>query len=507
MSNKIISPNQLKNISFKAKKNNKKIVSVHGVFDVVHIGHIHHFIEAKKYGDLLVLSITGDKFVNKGFNKPYFDEERRSLFLASLEVVNYVVINQNKSAYEIIKKLKPNVYCKGPDYKKKSGDLAGNLEKERNTVNKYGGKLIITKGERFSSTKLLNNKFEDFNPGQTKINELLINDHEKTKIKEEFSKVLTKVKKEKVLVIGEVILDEYRYSTPIGTPSKENILSVKYENKKTFIGGTVPVVKTISELNKNVTFVSLFKKKNIQHLIKKNLGKSAKCHLFYERNFKEIYKTRFIDINNKQKFFEFYDFNNIEYNNSSLFKYLNKNLSKFDKVILCDFGHGIFNEKITRLIQKKSKYLCANIQTNSGNRGFNLFTKYSKLDFLCIDEPEARLGLKDRFSPINELIKSNLLKNYKNIIITRGIMGLIIKLDKSNKKILKFPALNTKVVDTLGAGDAVYSYCSSLIRNTNNHKLISIVGAIAGAIKTNILGHSTNIQLDEVNRSLETILK
>lgn len=86
-------------------------------------------------------------------------------------------------------------------------------------------------------------------------------------------------------------------------------------------------------------------------------------------------------------------------------------------------------------------------------------------------------------------------------------MGLIIKLDKSNKKILKFPALNTKVVDTLGAGDAVYSYCSSLIRNTNNHKLISIVGAIAGAIKTNILGHSTNIQLDEVNRSLETILK
>ena len=358
MSNKIISPNQLKNISFKAKKNNKKIVLVHGVFDVVHVGHIHHFIEAKKYGDLLVLSITGDKFVNKGFNKPYFDEERRSLFLASLEVVNYVVINQNKSAYEIIKRLKPNVYCKGPDYKKKSGDLAGNLAKERNTVNKYGGKLIITKGERFSSTKLLNNKFEDFNPGQTKINELLINDHEKTKIKEEFSKVLTKVKKEKVLVIGEVILDEYRYSTPIGTPSKENILSVKYENKKTFIGGTVPVVKTISQLNKNVTFVSLFKKKNIQHLIKKNLGKSAKCHLFYEKNFKEIYKTRFIDINNKQKFFEFYDFNNIEYNNSSLFKYLNKNLSKFDKVILCDFGHGIFNEKITKLIQKKSRQKC-----------------------------------------------------------------------------------------------------------------------------------------------------
>ena len=507
MSNKIISTNQLKNISFISKKNNKKIVLVHGVFDVVHVGHIHHFIEAKKHGELLVVSITGDKFVKKGFNKPYFDEEKRSLFLASLEVIDYVVINQNKSAYEIIKKLKPNIYCKGPDYKNKSGDIAGNLENEKKTVNKYGGKLLITKGERFSSTKILNNKFDDFNPGKTKINQLLLNDKEKFKIKDEFSKVLVKVKNEKILVIGEVILDEYRYSTPIGTPSKENILSVKYEGKKTFIGGTVPVVKTILELNKNITFVSLYKKKNIRNLIKKNLGKNVKCHLFYEKKFKEIYKTRFIDINNKQKFFEFYDFNNTEYENSYLFNYLNKNLHKFDKVIICDFGHGIFNNKITKLIQKKSKYLCANIQTNSGNRGFNLFTKYSNLDFLCIDEPEARLGLKERFLPIDQLIKSNSLKNYKNIIITRGIMGLIIKLDQSNNKILKFPALNTKVVDTLGAGDAVYSYCSSLIKNTSNHKLISIVGAIAGAIKTNILGHSSNIQLDEMKRSLDTILK
>ena len=205
--------------------------------------------------------------------------------------------------------------------------------------------------------------------------------------------------------------------------------------------------------------------------------------------------------------FEFYDFNNISYNNNQLIQYLNENLSKFDKVVVCDFGHGLFNTKIENLIQKKSKYICANIQTNSGNRGFNLFTKYSKLDLLCVDEPELRLGLKEKFLKVDKLIKSNLLRNYKNVVVTRSINGLIVYLNNSSKNILKFPALNTKVVDTMGAGDAVYAYCAALIKNTSNKKIISMIGSIAGAIKTNILGHSKNITLNDVRRSFETILK
>lgn len=507
MNNKVISPNQLKIISKENKKNKKKTVLVHGVFDIVHMGHIFHFIEAKKNGDILIVSITADKFVKKGFNKPYFGEENRANFLSALEIIDFVVINPNRSAFNIIKELKPNIYCKGPDYKKKSGDVAGNLDKEKSILEKNGGKLLFTKGQQYSSTTILNNIFEDFNLGKKRIDQIFNNEIEKSNLINEFSKTVEKIKKEKILIIGEVIMDEYRYSKPIGTPSKENILSVKYESKKTFVGGTVPVVNTISQLNNKITFVSLFNDKNDKNLIKKNIKNKVKVNLFYEKNFKEIYKTRFIDINKNQKFFEYYDFNNIEYSNSTLIKFLKKNLSKFDKVIICDFGHGLFNSELVNLIQKKSKFLCANIQTNSGNRGFNLFTKYSKLDLLCIDEPEVRLGLKERFLSIDKLIQSKSLNNYKNVIITRGIMGLIIRLNKSNKKIVKFPALNTKVVDTLGAGDAVYSYCSSLIKNTQNQKLISIVGSIAGAIKTNILGHSSNIQLEDVKRSLETLLK
>ena len=99
------------------------------------------------------------------------------------------------------------------------------------------------------------------------------------------------------------------------------------------------------------------------------------------------------------------------------------------------------------------------------------------------------------------------MKNYKNLIITRSINGLIIKLKNSKNQYLEFPALNNKVIDTMGAGDAVYSYCASLIKNTYDQKIIAIAGSIAGAIKTNILGHSKNIKIEDIKRSFDTILK
>ena len=118
------------------KFKNKKIVLCHGVFDLLHIGHIKHFIQAKKFGDILVVTLSPDKYVNKGPGRPAFTEKLRLQAISSLEVVDFVSLNNLSSAVDSIKKIKPNVYCKGSDYQNHSDDLTGKIRQEVDAVKK-----------------------------------------------------------------------------------------------------------------------------------------------------------------------------------------------------------------------------------------------------------------------------------------------------------------------------------------------------------------------------------
>src|SRR5881394_1341031 len=91
----------------------KKVVHCHGVFDLLHIGHIKHLEAARKLGDVLVVTITPDRFVNKGPHRPAFPERLRAEALASLACVDFVGINEWPTAVETIQLIKPNLYVKG----------------------------------------------------------------------------------------------------------------------------------------------------------------------------------------------------------------------------------------------------------------------------------------------------------------------------------------------------------------------------------------------------------
>ena len=90
--NKIIQTSSLKKYIVKIREKNRRIVHCHGVFDLIHIGHIKHFEEAKKNGDFLIVSITADKFVNKGSGRPIFNQNLRAEFLSSLIFVDAVLL-------------------------------------------------------------------------------------------------------------------------------------------------------------------------------------------------------------------------------------------------------------------------------------------------------------------------------------------------------------------------------------------------------------------------------
>ena len=106
MIEKFISVENLKKIVVKLKAKRKKIVLCHGVFDLLHVGHINHFQEAKSYGDTLIVSVTADEYVNKGPKKPVFNEKLRIEAIAALNTVDYVALNSTPTAINIIQKIK-----------------------------------------------------------------------------------------------------------------------------------------------------------------------------------------------------------------------------------------------------------------------------------------------------------------------------------------------------------------------------------------------------------------
>ena len=168
MKKKIINFLELEKILKSIKRKEKKIVHCHGVFDLLHIGHLNHFKSAKNYGDILIISVTPDKFVQKGFGRPYFNSEQRMESLASIEVIDFVVLNNSTNGVDIIKKIKPDYYVKDPDYKNFKDDITGQIKKERLAVTKNGGRLVFTEDHTYSSSSILNKFSNTYNLSQKK---------------------------------------------------------------------------------------------------------------------------------------------------------------------------------------------------------------------------------------------------------------------------------------------------------------------------------------------------
>ena len=127
-------------------------VLCHGCFDILHIGHIRHFRAAKALGDMLFVTVTPDKAVEKGLGRPLFTAQLRAEAIAALRCVDYVAISEWPSAVEVISILRPHIYTKGGDY---IGKMTPALEEERCAVETYGGKLVFTDEQAWHSTDIL----------------------------------------------------------------------------------------------------------------------------------------------------------------------------------------------------------------------------------------------------------------------------------------------------------------------------------------------------------------
>src|SRR5712691_2852150 len=144
-----------------ARTQGKRIVLCHGVFDLMHPGHVLHLKAARAHGDLLVVTVTADQFVNKGPGRPVFNQRLRTETIAAFEFVDYVAVNLWPTAVETIEKLRPDVYVKGSEYADPAGDLTGMILEEERMTRAVGGTIVFTNEETFSSSSLINRYFSN----------------------------------------------------------------------------------------------------------------------------------------------------------------------------------------------------------------------------------------------------------------------------------------------------------------------------------------------------------
>lgn len=129
----------------------KSIVFTNGCFDIVHLGHIDYLSKAKDLGDILLIGLNTDDSVKKlkGANRPIKDQQERAILLASFQFVDGVILFNEDTPYDLIKKIKPDILVKGSDYKKE--EIVG-----ADIIQNNGGDIItIDFLEGYSTTAIL----------------------------------------------------------------------------------------------------------------------------------------------------------------------------------------------------------------------------------------------------------------------------------------------------------------------------------------------------------------
>ncbi len=506
VSQKIKTLDELANIVQNLKSKGKTVVHCHGVFDLLHPGHIRHFEGAKREGDVLVVTLTKDEYVGKGPGRPVFNQRLRAESIAALQCVDYVAINEWPTAIETIRKLKPDIYVKGSEYAKGEDDLTGKIYEEEDAITSIGGRIHFTDDITFSSTKLLNAYFNVY-PEEA---EGFLEEFRRNHSAEDIIKRLRDLRKVKVLVIGDTIIDEYHYCAVMGKSPKANIIATRYVGEEAFAGGALATANHVAGFCKDVHLVTcLGTQDSRENFIQAHLKPNIRAKFFYRGDAPTVVKRRFIDPAFLSKMFEvcFLDDHDLpEPLAQEACRYLKRNLQNYDLVIVADFGHGFIEKSIVDVLCRKARFLAVNAQTNSTNAGFNLITKYPRVDYVCIDEPEIRLATHSKFGDLKDLI-AKVAKQLEcsRFAVTRGHLGSVTY--AAGESFYEIPVFSKQVVDTVGAGDAYLSITSPCVAAGNPMEVVGFIGNAVGALAVLIVGNKSSVEPTPLFKFVTALLK
>jgi rfaE bifunctional protein kinase chain/domain len=477
------------------RQSRETIVHCHGRFDPLHLGTIRLLERAKELGDVLIVTLSPPADDGK--------EDVRAEVLSSLEVVDYVAFAGPLRSWEVIERLAPNVYVPEDDGDEvvRGADL---LTRETATVEKGGGVLVPIRVKTSGSPIPIASGQPSLPPDTDEFLTSFLAGHSLEGILNHLRSIHTK----RVLLIGDTIIDEYHYCETMGKSSKEPILAVKYLSAEKFAGGVVATANQAADFVGHVGLLSfLGSHDSHEEFIRQRLQPNVHATFLSLPGLPTTVKRRFLEIYPLQKLFEVYVMNDeIDPSCSkAMYARLEAELPSYDVVIVTDYGHGVITPEIVNLLCNKSKFLAINTQTNAANQGFNTVSKYPRADYICISEKELRLDARSRTKDLHTIVSDAAQRlSCGRVLVTRGQQGCFCYAE--DEGFCHVPAFTQRVVDRIGAGDAVLAVTATCVAQGVPMNVVGFIGNSVGALAVETVGHRGIVSRAALCRHISSLL-
>jgi rfaE bifunctional protein kinase chain/domain/rfaE bifunctional protein nucleotidyltransferase chain/domain len=460
----------------------KKVIMCHGTFDIVHPGHVRHLLYAKSKGDILVASLTADAHITKANFRPFVPQELRAFNLAALEVVDYVVIDNDPTPIRNIGVIKPDYFAKGYEYT--SSGLPPRTAEEKKAVEAYGGEIIFTPGDIvYSSSQLI----ELEPPSITTEKLMALLEAEKLSFGD-LRTALDKFKGVRVHVIGDTIIDSYTHTVLIGGMTKTPTMSVRFDNRTDFVGGAGIVAKHLKLAGADVTFSTVLGDDKLAEFALNDLKEAGiNCTPLIDRTRPTTQKNAIVAGG--------YNLLKIDtLDNSPISDRIRTSLAEqiaetpADVVVFSDFRHGMFNrDTIPQLTKAIPEGVFRVADSQVASRWGNIL-EFNGFDLITPNEREARFALGDQDSVVRPLgLELYRQAKCKTLILKLGERGLLTfrSIPQKVEDVRAFFTMDSfadRVVDAVGSGDGLLAYATLSLFTTGNSVIASVLGSLAAAI-------------------------
>ena len=482
----------------------RSVIMCHGVFDLVHPGHVRHLMYAKSKADLLIASLTCDAHIGKADFRPFVPQELRAMNLAALEVVDYVIIDPNPTPVEHIRTLQPDYFAKGYEYSKDG--VHPKTREEMAVLEAYGGEVIFTPGDLvYSSSALIEQA-----PPKISCEKLVTLMESESVTFDDVRRALEACRGVRVHVLGDTIIDSYTTCTLIGGAAKTPTFSVKYEQQADFSGGAAVVAKHLRQAGAVVRLSTVLGEDAHKQFVLRDLeSQGIACEPCVDRTRPTTHKNVFIA--DGYRLLKVDRLDNRPISEKTLEQLMGA-LSSSDAgaFVFSDFRHGIFSPRtIPQLTGSLPQGAFRAADSQVANRWGDILD-FQGFDLITPNEREARFALGDQDSVIRPLALELFRKAAcKTLILKLGSRGVMTYRSSRADDVRAFFTIDSfagSVVDPVGAGDALLAYSTLVLAAMRSPVIASILGSMAAAVACEREGN-VPVAPEDVLKKLEIVEK